>query len=151
MFDPGAPVADADTTRFPVDVPAGGEVLRVELRGRDSDDMDLHLYREGELVASATGSGADELLTLVEPKAGSYDLYVSSAVAANEVTTTAQLYTWVVQDDDAGNLVVPGSVPVSAGEPFRVELSWDDLDPTARWFGAVRYGSSSERTFVTVN
>ncbi len=150
-FDTGAPVADADTTRFPIDVPAGAEVVRVELEGRDSDDMDLHLFREGEVVASATGSSADELLTLVEPEAGEYDLYVSSAVAANEATTTAQLYTWVVRDDDARNLRVPESVPVSSGEPFGVELTWDDLDPTARWFGAIRYGDSGERTFVTVN
>jgi hypothetical protein len=150
-FDATAPVADGDTTRFPVEVPAGSDVLRVELEGRDSDDIDLHLYLDGEPVAAATGSGADEVLTLVDPEAGDYDLFVSSAVAANEATTTAQLYTWVVQDDDAGNLTVPDSVPVSAGEVFGVELSWEDLDPTARWFGAVRYEGSDQRTFVTVS
>lgn len=150
-FDPLAPRTDADTARFPIEVTAGTAVLRVELRGRDSDDMDLHLYRDGALVASATGSGADEVLTELEPAAGDYELYVTSAVAANESTTTAQLYTWIVRDGDAGNVRVPASVPVSAGEPFAVELTWADLDPTIRWFGAVHYAGSAEHTFVTVN
>jgi hypothetical protein len=150
-FDPRAPSADADTARFPVEVPPGTEVVRVELAGRDSDDMDLHLYRGDELVDSSIGSAADEQLTLVKPQAGDYDLYVSSAVAANGSTTTAQLYTWVVKHDDAGNLQSPAGVAVTQGEPFDVELTWEDLDPTARWFGAIRYGRSDQRTFVTVN
>ncbi|HSE10897.1 MAG TPA: S8 family peptidase [Nocardioidaceae bacterium] len=149
-FDVEAPAQDADTTKFPITVPARAEVLRVELEGRDSDDMDLHLYRDGELVAAATGSSADEALTLVEPRSGDYDLYVSSAVAANDATTTAQLYTWVLREEDAGNLTTPESVPVSAGEQFGVDLSWENLDLTARWFGSVRYAGSDQRTFVTV-
>lgn len=150
-FDPSAPETDADTAVFPVEVPEGTAVLRLELEGRDSDDLDLHLYREGELVASATGSGADELLTEVDPEAGDYELYVTSAVAANDSTTTAQLYTWVVRDDDAGNLTLADSVPVSAGVPFSIDLAWAGLDPTTRWFGAVHYAGSDEHTFVTIN
>ncbi len=150
-FDPTAPQADADTAVFPVQVPDRTAVLRLELEGRDSDDVDLHLYREGDLVASATGSGADEILTEVEPEPGDYELYVTSAVAANGSTTTGQLYTWVVRDDDAGNLSLAPSVPVSVGEPFSVDLSWTGLDPTSRWFGAVDYAGSDERTFVTLN
>jgi hypothetical protein len=150
-FDPRSPSADEDTARFPIEVPAGTEVVRVALAGRDSDDMDLHLYRGEELVDSSIGSDSDELLTLVNPEPGDYELYVSSAVAANGSTTTAQLYTWVVNQDDAGNLQVADGVAVRAGEPFDVELTWEDLEPTARWFGAIRYGRSDERTFVTVN
>jgi hypothetical protein len=150
-FDPADPDADTDTALFPVDVPPGAAAVRIELEGRDSDDMDLHLYRDGELVASAAGGTADEVLTEVEPEPGAYELYVASAAAANRSTTTAQLYTWVVRDGDAGNLRAPETVPVRSGEPFSVELSWDGLDPTSRWFGAVRYAGSDERTFVTVN
>lgn len=150
-FDAAEPEADTDTARFPVAVPRGTAVLRLELEGRDSDDMDLHLYRDGEIVASATGSGADEVLTQLDPPAGDYTLYVTSAVAANGSTTTAQLYTWVVRDADAGNLRVDDSIPVAAGEPFSVELSWEGLDPTSRWFGAVHYAGTDQHTFVTIN
>jgi hypothetical protein len=150
-FDPAAPVADADTARFPLQVPSGTKVLRLELVGRDSDDIDLYLYRDGELVGSAAGPSADELLTEVDPEPGDYELFVSSAVAANDATTTAQLYTWVVPESDAGNLVAPESVTGAAGESFGLELGWADLDPTSRWFGMLEYAGSDERTFVTVN
>ncbi len=150
-FDPDHPVADADTARFPLDVTSGASALRVELEGRDSDDLDLHLYRGEKLVGSASGSGADELLTEVDPEPGEYDLYVSSSVAGNGSTTTAQLYTWVVPDDATGNLDVPDSLPVSGGQSFSVDLSWDGLDPTTRWFGSIEYAGSHDRTFVTVN
>jgi hypothetical protein len=150
-FDAAEPEADTDTARFPVSVPRGTAVLRLELEGRDSDDMDLHLYRGGEIVASATGSGADEVLTELDPAAGDYELYVTSSVAANGSTTTAQLYTWVVRDAEAGNLELDPTIPVAAGEPFSVNLSWKDLDPTVRWFGAVHYDGSGEHTFVRVN
>jgi len=150
-FDPLQPDADADTARFPVQVPSGTEVLRVAMVGRDSDDMDLYLYRDGELVASASGPTADEVVTEVEPDSGDYELFVSSAVASNEATTTAQLYTWVVPSSDRANLSVPASLLAEEGERFDLELSWSDLDPTSRWFGMVRYGDSDERTFVTVN
>lgn len=149
-FDPLDPDTGAATARFPVQVPASTAVLRLELEGRDTDDLDLYLYRDGEPVASATGSGADELLTEVEPDAGEYELYVTSAVAGNGSTTTAQLYVWVVRDSDAGNLRVDESIPVTAGEPFDVELSWSGLDTTRRWFGAVHYAGSDEHTFVTL-
>lgn len=150
-FDPADPRADSDTTRFPIEVPEDTSVLRLELLGLDRDDVDLYLYRDGDLVASAAGSGADEILTAVDPDPGEYDLYVSSAVAANGSTTTSQLYTWVVSESDGGNLTAPASVSAPAGEPFGIELSWEGLDPTSRWFGVVRYERSDERTFVTVN
>ncbi len=150
-FDPQAPQTGDATARFPIEVSAETAVLRVELEGRDTDDMDLHLYRDGELVGAATGSGADEILTEVDPQAGDYDLYVTSAVAANGSTTTAQLYIWVVPDGDAGNLRVDESIPVSVGEPFDVDVSWRGLDATRRWFGSLDYVGSDRRTFVTVN
>mgnify|MGYP006178660813 CR=1 FL=1 len=37
------------------------------------------------------------------------------------------------------------------GEPFSVDLSWERLDPTSRWFGAIHYTGSDEHTFVTIN
>jgi hypothetical protein len=150
-FDPARPVADADASRLPVRVPARAEALRVQLEGRDTDDLDLYLYRAGELVASATGSGADETLTVTDPPAGRYSLWVQSAVAGNRSTTTAQVYTWVVGPGDRANLDVPETVGAASGSPFDVEVSWRDLDPTSRWFGVLRYEGSDERTFVSVD
>lgn len=150
-FDPASPADDLDTASFDVDVPRGTEVLRFELDGRSSDDIDLYLYRGDELVAGSTGDGADEVLTQVRPEPGDYTLFVQSASAGNHATTTAQLYTWVLHEDDVSNVVAPEEVAVSSGEEFAVDLSWDDLDPTSRWFGSVRFAGTDERTFVTID
>jgi hypothetical protein len=150
-FDATAPEASSHTAWFPLDVPADADVLRVELRGRATDDLDVRLYRDGRLVGSATGPAADEVVTKVRPRPGRYDLYVSSVVAGNRSTTTAQLYTWVLPSGRRENLTVPAAVPVSAGDPFTVRLAWRHLDPTVRWFGVLRYGDAQTRTFVTVN
>lgn len=150
-FDPERPGDDLGTARFDVDVPPGTEVLRIELDGRATDDMDLHLYRDGVPVARASGTSADEVLSVVRPRSGDYTLFVHSASAGNRSTTTAQLYTWAVQPGDAHNVTVPALVPVSSGEPFEVALTWGELDPTRRWFGVVGFDDGEERTFVTVD
>ena len=62
-----------------------------------------------------------------------------------------EFYTWVLGARDERNLSVPESASVSVGAPFHVHLGWKNLDPTARWFGQLRYGGSADRTFVTVN
>ena len=150
-FDPQHPADDLDTARFDVEVPGDTEVLRFELDGRDTDDLDLYLYRGDELMASASDELSDEVLTRERPEPGDYTLFVQSASAGNGSTTTAQLYTWVVRADDAGNVSAPAQVPVAAGEEFGVDLSWGDLDPTLRWFGAVRYDGTDVRTLITLD
>ncbi|MGH3370608.1 MAG: hypothetical protein ACRDPR_11455, partial [Nocardioidaceae bacterium] len=149
-FDPGRPTDDLDTARFPVRVPTDTDSLRLQLEGHDADDLDLYLYREGDLVGSAEGSRADEVLTLLDPEPGAYDLFVHSAAAANGSTTTAQLYRWVVRERDAGNVSFPRSLATSPGERFAVRLSWRQLDLTSRWLGVLRYADSDERTMVSV-
>ena len=151
-FDPQAPGADADTAAVPLTVPGGTEALRVQLEGhRAADDMDVYLYRDGVLTALATGKSSDETLTLVEPPAGDYTAYVVSASAANGTTTTGQLYTWVLPPADAGNLTGPGAVAAAPGQSFGFRLTWtDELSPTSRWFGVVRYGDSDRRTLVSL-
>lgn len=151
-FDPADPGEDGDTVRLPVDVPPGTALLRFGLEGRAGDDLDLYLYRDGELEASTDSLEADEQLTLTDPGSGDYELYVTSAAAANGSTTTAELYTWVVHDDTAGNVRAPEVVATTAGGPFSFTLSWDeDVDPTSRWVGAIRYAGSRELTFVTLD
>jgi hypothetical protein len=37
------------------------------------------------------------------------------------------------------------------GAPFRTTVSWaDDLDPTRRWFGVLRYAGSDQRTLLRI-
>ncbi|MGH3332207.1 MAG: S8 family serine peptidase [Nocardioidaceae bacterium] len=151
-FDPDDPSADEDTASFPATVPTGTEVARFQLDGDTAaDDMDLYVYRDGELVAQSAGGSVDETVTLVQPEPGEYTVYVSSVDAADGSTTRAHFYSWVVSATDALNLQVePGDVGASTGSRFGFEVSWTDLSLTERWFGAIRYGDSDHRTLVTV-
>jgi hypothetical protein len=116
-----------------------------------ADDLDMFVYRGDELVASSASPAADETVTMVEPEAGEYTVYVNSYSAGNGSTTTGQFYSWVVGQNDNGNLALdPATINRGAGDRFSFEASWKGLDDS-RWFGAIRYGSSEHRTLVTLN
>lgn len=152
-FDAQAPIDDEDTFAVPVQVDEGADLARFQMDAHNAgDDLDLFVYRDGEqpeLVAQSASDSADETVTLVEPEAGDYTVYVHAQSAANGSTATGQFYSWVVAPNDVGNLDAPDAVLTGAGDPFSYELTWDDLG-TSKWFGAVRYGDSEHRTLVTI-
>jgi hypothetical protein len=87
----------------------------------------------------------------VEPEAGDYTVYVNAYSAGNGSTTTGQFYSWVVGQNDTGNLVLdPATINAAPGERFSFEASWRNLE-SYRWFGAIRYGDSEHRTLITLN
>ncbi len=71
-------MVDADTEVYHVVVPAGTRAARFSLDAvSNTDDLDLFVYQGGVLVdLSATGN-ADEQVTLIDPAAGTYDVYVN--------------------------------------------------------------------------
>jgi subtilisin family serine protease len=151
-FDPAAPNGDTDTFSVPVTVEDGIEVARFQMDAHNAaDDLDMFVYREGELVASSASAAADETVTLVEPEPGEYTVYVNSYSAGNGSTTTGWFNSWVVGQNDSGNLTLdPETVSSGAGDRFSFNASWENLDDS-RWFGAIRYGDSEHRTLVTLN
>jgi hypothetical protein len=46
--------------------------------------------------------------------------------------------------------VRPGTSTARAGGVFGYTVAWDDLDPTRRWLGVVRYAGTDGRTLVRV-
>lgn len=151
-FDPADPQQDEDTSKTTIDVPAGIEIARFQMDAHNSaDDLDVFVFYNDELVAQSADDSADETVTLVDPEAGRYDIYISSFAAANGATTTGQFFTWVVGHGDAGNLTLePSTIEPTTGQRFEHTASWDGLDMTQRWFGAIRYDGSDHRTFVTI-
>ena len=152
-LDPAAPTVDDDTFATDVTVLEDTEALRVEVAGRNGgDDLDLYLYRDDELVDSSTSDSADAMVTMEAPEAGDYRLLVHAARAGNGSTATAQLTTWVVGRAGGSPLTVtPGAAAARAGDEFGYTVSWEDLDPTQRWLGVVRYPGTDRRTLVRVN
>ena len=149
------PATSAATTVEHVVVPAGAKVARFSLdSAQDAADLDLFVFKDGQFVdQSATGS-ADEEVTLLDPEAGTYDVYVNgfaSAPPPAPAATAYNLYDVVVPDSDAGNLTVtPATQPITSGTPVSLNAAWTGLDPAKRYLGVVSYSTSDDVTLVSV-
>ena len=153
-FDVTNPGSDADTFATSVTVPPGSEAARFEVSTQNAgDDLDLYVFRDGELVEESTGRAAGATVTLLDPAAGEYAVYVHAAGAGNGSATTSELCTWVLgrQRDADGDLSIDTEQSTGRpGAPFRTTVSWDELDPTRRWFGVMRYAGSDRRTLLRI-
>lgn len=152
-FTPTAPAASASTAFESVDVPAKTSVLRLDLRaGTRGDDLDLYIYRAGRLVGSADSSASGGQVTLLDPAAGRYAVYVNAAASATGASASAQLTSWVVpRGSTARGALTKSRLPTTGGRRFAVDARWSKLAPTERYFGYVAYRGSDRRTFLTVD
>ncbi|NIZ91653.1 S8 family serine peptidase [Kineococcus rubinsiae] len=152
-----APGAD---DQYRVEVGEGTSLARFDVQAADDrSDLDLALYRlaadgTAEQVAlSATGS-ADERIDVLAPEAGTYVVQVSGYATAPGASTAPYALTSyaVTPDTDEGDLTAtPNPVPVTAGEPVTVSLSWSGLEEGTRYLGWVSFGDSPTPTVVAVD
>jgi len=151
-FDPKDPKATAPATSQ-VAVPAGTDLARFEVTGGSRDKgVDLYVYRDGDLVGSAVGSGDQAVVTLTDPARGRYEV-LAGAHSPLASTGPGELATWIVPHHGAGTPVrlstdAVGSAP---GKKFTYSARWAGLDPRKRWLGVVSYGDTDRRTLVQVN
>jgi subtilisin family serine protease len=156
-FDITAPAASPATDRREVVVPSGTKVVRFDVHGLPSDDLDLFVYEvvDGQetLVDLSADGDADETVTLREPEAGTYVAYVNGF--ATPGGGTYDWTQWVVPPTAAGNLsVAPASLSVTPGQQVTLTASWSGLDTARRWLGFVgltRDGTEVGGTVVSVD
>jgi subtilisin family serine protease len=151
-FDSDNPVADGDTVVYHVDVAAGSAAARFSLDSSDDTaDLDLYVYRGGTLVGLSASGAADEQVTLVDPAAGTYDVYVNG-FATPGGSTAYGISNFVVPSTSAGNASVsPDPVSVTTGVPVTLTATWTNLDPAKRWFGVIEYAGAESVTLFSVN
>jgi hypothetical protein len=152
-FDSAHPDEGSDVVRSYALEP-GTAVARFEVDG-GFGDVDLYAYRDGRLVAAATGSTGDEVVTLERPPAGSYEVYLvapeSQGQEAADEPVEATYTGWVVPNSTAHGLVVDRRTAVTGGRGANVAMSWSGLADSQRWFGEVRYRDATAVTHVTIN
>jgi subtilisin family serine protease len=125
-----------------ISVSAGTRHLRVALFDEETDgndDIDLYLYDpNGDLVAESTTPTSTESIDVSNPTAGDWKLVVHGwQTDGPDVVYT--LFSWVLDDADAGNLTAsaPGSAVIGATDT--VHVSWSGLAANTRYLGSVSY------------
>jgi hypothetical protein len=148
-FDVNNPVADADTKRYQVTVPAGTTAARFSVDSADNTaDLDLFVYRNGQFVGQSASGAADEQVTLVGPAEGTYDVYVNGFTTPGG-STSYQLANFVVGAADLPNSSVTTGVAVTTGVPVTLTANWTGLDATKRWLGVITYAGQTANGPVT--
>lgn len=106
-------------------------------------DIDLFLFRDGELVAESTAGGTAEQIDLPFPEDGNYTLWVHGWLAPN--TTDYTFHLWDIPEATGGSLVID-SAPASAVNATvgTIEFSWSGLDTGTTYLGAVRHDTVAD-------
>jgi len=153
MFDPERPVPSSSAAVESVTLTEGTAVARFELEAaHDGDDLDLYVYRDDELVASADSLAGDEQVTLVRPRSGGYDVYAVSAPSNTATRTPAQLTSWVLPKSVRSRApITPRPLRVTGGRLVDITVSWRHLDQSKRWFGYLKFPDSPHRTYLTLD
>jgi hypothetical protein len=150
-FDDVNPTPDAGTKVYQVVVPAATKAARFSLDAvDDTADLDLWVYLDGEFVDLSASGAADEEVTLLEPDAGTYSVYVNGFTTPGGATAYS-LANFVVGAADLPNSSVTTGVPVTVGTPVTLTASWTGLDLAQRWLGVVSYENSDDLTVLSVN
>lgn len=150
-FDTANPVAGAATKVYRVQVPVGTKAARFsEETTVDTADLDMYVYRGGTLVALSASGAADEQVTLNNPAAGTYDVYVNGFTTPGGATSY-EISNFVVPAASAGNAsVTPNPFAATTGVPQALTASWTGLNPAMRWFGVISYSGADDLTYLSV-
>jgi hypothetical protein len=151
-FDPTSPNLDSSSMVRWFTVQRATRVARFTIdAASDADDLDLYVYRDSNLVASAVTAAGGETVTLTRPRPGVYSVFVNSASSPVDGTTSGTFTGWVLPRNPERTVqVTPDPVTVTGGLPFEVRASWSGLDPDRAWFGYLTYRGADMRTYLTI-
>jgi hypothetical protein len=102
-------------------------------------DIDMYVYRGTTLVGSSTNSGSDEQVSLVNPPAATYTVYLHGWGLPSG-TSAFKLHTWQLGTADAGNMTVTAPATATTGASGTVSLATSGLTAGTKYLGSVAYG-----------
>ena len=158
QFDPVEDVPQGDVVAHPFSL-TGSAFLRITMGEDDltsvdpaATDIDLYLYRGGELVAQSTAGGTDELIELEAPADGDYTLYVHGWQVVDPPPGVG--YTFHLWDvpTAASTLSINPATPTTAvlGTIGTVVVDWTGLTPPGRYLGAVSHSDGTTNFGLTM-
>ncbi|HEX5760511.1 MAG TPA: S8 family serine peptidase [Thermoanaerobaculia bacterium] len=135
-------------------IPAGTRLARIALFDEftdGADDLDLYVYNAaGTLVGASGGGTSAETISLSNPAAGTYTVYVHGW-QTDGPDSNYTLFDWTV-GADTGNMTVSAPASAVAGATGNVTVNWSGLAAATRYLGVVRYlEGAAERGRTVVN
>ncbi len=142
-FDTTNPQGNQGIQLHTFTIPVGTPVARFQTFGtvNPGDDLDMYVYRvvgtTRTLVGSSTGGTASEVVTLNNPTAGSYEVYIHGWEVQSGVSYT--LYDWILNPAAAGNLSVSAPSSATLGASDTVTATWSGLTAATKYLGRISY------------
>ncbi|WP_284620297.1 S8 family serine peptidase [Aquabacterium humicola] len=139
----GTSVKNQADVCFPISVPAGAQMLRVqmfnsEVDGGSTSDIDVTVYRNGSAVGGSYSGTSDELVTLANPASGNYTACVEAYAPAGG-SANFKLNHWVVGPAvGTQTLKAFGPSKVYLGGTASIGISWN-VPAGPRYLGNVQY------------
>ncbi len=148
-FSPSGPGVTAHT----VEIPAGTTYARFSLFDDyvdgGTDDLDLYVYK-GAIPVGSSGSGTSaEEVSLVNPAAGTYTVYVHGW-GTDGPDANYTLFQWPLGSVDAGNMTVTAPNAGVMNGTATVSLSFSGLEAKTKYLGSVAYGGDAAATNPTI-
>jgi hypothetical protein len=135
-FNPAGP----GVVSFPMEIAAGTTFARFSLFDTDvtpASDIDLYIYRGTTLVGTSGGLTSTEEVSLVNPPAGSYTVYVHGFQVPGTASFT--LFSWLLGTANAGNTIVTAPATATIRGRGTINLTFTGLTPGNRYLGSVAY------------
>lgn len=124
-------------------IPAGTTYARFSLFDAyvsPASDLDLYIYRGSTLVGSSGSGTSAEEVNLLNPTPATYTVVIDGYATGNPSTFT--LFTWLLGDADAGNMIVTAPPTASIGAVGSINLAFSGLTPGVKYLGSIVYGGA---------
>ena len=142
--------------KFDVAIPAGTTYARWNLFDAHTDgddDLDLYVYRGATLVGASGGGTSAEQVSLVNPPADTYSVYVHGW-QTDGPDAQFTLFGWALGSTATSLTASPASQPATTGQPAPMSAAWTGLTAGTKYLGSVTYGDGTNavgRTIVRVD
>jgi subtilase family protein/fibronectin type III domain protein/PA domain-containing protein/pre-peptidase len=133
-------------TAHTVVIPAGTRLARFSLFDEftdGEDDLDLYVFNSANVQVGTSGGGTSaEEVTLSNPPAGTYTVYVHGW-QTDGPDANYTLFTWLLGEAAAGNLTVSGPSAATIGATASIGVTWSGLTPGLKYLGTVTHHATA--------
>ncbi|AXJ11779.1 S8 family peptidase [Arthrobacter sp. PM3] len=140
---------DASNVIKTVNVPAGAPLAKFSVISSDPGaDFDMYVMTPDGPLTVATSS-ASESVSIPNPTAGDYTIYVNLYASPNNRPTKASVDAAVLGKTAGKSSLNPNPLKLANGKAGSVTLNWSGLEPGS-YIGRVTFAGASDPTFVSV-